>query len=562
MHELPRKPMLAIAIVQGLFLYTLYYATATGSWPSESPIWSYPLWTVAFAVPLMLLLSVDRGNYKRVVKHVAVLACILTLLAIYTGFQAEPFGEFRLSSLSLAFGFSITLACFKALMYLQQRADQVPLSYQVLFTNSWRNFLVTALAALFVLAFWLILMLWGQLFKIIDIRFFSELFGNSWFIFPALSFSFGVGVIIFRGLTNVIDNIARLLHWLFKLLLPMVVVVAALFIAALPFVGLDALWSTGRGTSLLLWLLAITLFFTNAVYQDGREARPYPAIIHRLIFTGLGVMPIISALSFYGLIQRLLQYGWTVERCWAFVVWLILSLFAIGYVVGIVRRRDQWTNELARVNTVMGVVVLAIMLLANSPVLDFRKISLSSQLNRVESGEIELREFDFWYTDRHLARPGYLAMEEMKQNLGDSDPELLALIESPSNNHYGPNPRSNEEVWADMRYRPEAFSVPENLRTAIDTYVGAQYGDKATLFRVDLSGDGQYEYLLVATRDRYLATSYYFYRTDDGWQFGYLQQAPQIWSDDIEQQVESGEIQLVDPRFKSISIGDITFDPR
>jgi len=561
MRELPRKPMLAIAIVQGLFLYALYYAVATGSWPSESPIWSYPLWTVAFAVPLMLLLSIDRGNYKRVVKHVAVLACILTLLAIYIGFQAEPFGEFRLSSLSSAFAFSITLACFKALMYLQQRADQVPLSYQVLFTNSWRNFLVTALAALFVLAFWLILMLWGQLFKIIDIRFFSELFGNSWFIFPALSFSFGVGVIIFRGLTNVIDNIARLLHWLFKLLLPMVVVVAVLFIAALPFVGLDALWSTGRGTSLLLWLLAIMLFFTNAVYQDGREARPYPTIIHRLIFAGLGVMPIISALSFYGLTQRLMQYGWTVERCWAFVVWLILSLFAIGYVVGIVRRRDRWTNELARVNTVMGVVVLAIMLLANSPVLDFRKISLNSQLSRVESGEIELREFDFWYAQRHLARPGYLAMEEMKQNLGDSDPELLALIESPSNNHYGPNPRSSKEVWTDMQYRPEEFSVPEDLKTAIDTYVGGQYGDKATLFRVDLSGDGQYEYLLVATRNKYLATSYYFYRTDNGWQFGYLQQPPQVWRDDIEQQVESGEIQLVDPRFKSISIGGITFDP-
>ena len=39
----------------------------------------------------------------------------------------------------------------------------------------------------------------------------------------------------------------------------------------------------------------------------------------------------------------------------------VLSLFAVGYVVGIIRRRDQWTNDLARVNTAMGLVVLALL---------------------------------------------------------------------------------------------------------------------------------------------------------------------------------------------------------
>jgi hypothetical protein len=95
-------------------------------------------------------------------------------------------------------------------------------------------------------------------------------------------------------------------------------------------------------------------------------------------------------------------------------VWLILTLFAVGYVFGVLRRRDQWTLDLARVNTGMGLVVLAILLLANSPVLDFRKLSMASQLARVEAGEIELREFDFLYARSHLARPGYLALTELK----------------------------------------------------------------------------------------------------------------------------------------------------
>ena len=179
-----------------------------------------------------------------------------------------------------------------------------------------------------------------------------------------------------------------------------------------------------------------------------------------LIMSCTSSPPIISALSLYGLVLRLNQYGWSVERCWAFVVWLILTLLAAGYVMGIIRRRAEWTIDLARVNTAMGLVVLAIMLLANSPILDFRKISLKSQLNHVEAGEIELKEFDFWYTKENLARPGYLAMEEMKKQVGDSDPELLELISNPVNTWQAQIMRNNEDMWAEMLYRPEPFDVP------------------------------------------------------------------------------------------------------
>ncbi len=174
--------MIIIAVLQGILLFALYRAFDTDFWPSESPLWSFPLWTLAAAVPLLLLLSLQRDNIRQVSQLVAGSAAALAVLAIYTGWQAEPFGEFALGSLSFAFSLSITLACFKALMYLQQRANQVPLTYQVLFTNSWRNFLVTALSAIFVFIFWLILMLWGELFKVIEIDFFRDLFREDWFI--------------------------------------------------------------------------------------------------------------------------------------------------------------------------------------------------------------------------------------------------------------------------------------------------------------------------------------------------------------------------------------------
>ena len=157
--SIPRTWMLGIALLQGLCLLVLYRSVDSGFWPSESPLWAYPLWTLAIAVPVLLLLSVDRDNVGSVAKHVGAFGALLALLAIYTGWQAEPFEAFPIDSLTVAFVITIGLACFKALMYLQQRANGVPLTYQVLFTNSWRNFLVGALAALFTGIFWMILML-------------------------------------------------------------------------------------------------------------------------------------------------------------------------------------------------------------------------------------------------------------------------------------------------------------------------------------------------------------------------------------------------------------------
>ena len=560
--SLPRVAMLIIAVVQGILLFALYRAFDTDFWPSDDPLWSYPLWTLAIAVPLLLLLSLNHGNERRVIQLVAGWAAILALLAIYTGWQAEPFDEFPVDSLTVVFGASMTLACFKALMYLQQRANQVPLTYQVLFTNSWRNFLVTALSVIFVFIFWLILVLWGELFNVIEIDFFRDLFREDWFIFPVLGFALGLGMIIFRELTRVIDNITKLLHGLINLLLPLIVSVAVIFLAALPFVGLDVLWSTGSGTALLLWLLAIMLFFTNAVYQDGRETDAYSPIIHRVIFSGLCVMPIISALSLYGLVLRLNQYGWTVERCWAFVVWLILTLLAIGYVVGIFRRRAEWTIDLARVNTAMGLVVLAIMILANSPLLDFRKISLNSQLNRLETAEIELKEFDFWYTKRHLARPGYLVMEEMKQEIGDSDPDLLELIKNPVTRFSARRMETAKDMWDEMIYRPEPFDVPESLRLTINKQHWMNNDGETVLFQLDLDADSQSEYLVLNLQESGIMYSQFYYLTDEGWTAGVLAHPRfRYGGEEMNEMIKNGDIEIIDPRFKHLRIGDVQFQP-
>lgn len=200
--ELPRKLMLLVAAVQGVLLLFLYDAAESGTWPSESPLWSYPLWTLSIAVPVLLLLSLEMGRELRSAKLIGAFAIALTAFAIYTGWQASPDGEFPVWNLTFVFVASMGLACFKALMYIQQRAADKAMTYDVLFSYSWRNSLTLALSAVLVLVFWLILVLWAQLFLAIEIEFFDDLFEQDWFLFPVLSMANGVGVIIFRNLTE------------------------------------------------------------------------------------------------------------------------------------------------------------------------------------------------------------------------------------------------------------------------------------------------------------------------------------------------------------------------
>ncbi|CAA0116619.1 Uncharacterised protein [Halioglobus japonicus] len=559
-RAIPRRLMLVVSVVQWLLLFGLYKAIDLETWPSQSPLWLFPLWTIAIVTPLLFLLSVEVGNENRVLLSAGLFSFVLTLLAAYTGWQSEPYDAFPVWGIAAAYILSMAIACFKALMYLQQYSAQLPMSYQVLFTFSWRNFLVLALAAVFVLVFWGILLLWAALFEVIGIDFFSTIFAQDWFIFPLLGLASGLGIIVFRELTKVIDSISNLLQGLIKLLLPLVIALAVVFLSSLPFTGLDILWATGRGTMLLLWLTALILFFSNAVYQDGRGDAPYPDVAHKLIYCGLFVLPLLSALSFYGLWLRLDQYGWTVSRCWGFLVWSVLTLFSGGYLWGIIKRGSSWPSALGRVNVYMGLAILSLMLLTNSPLLDFRKISLSDQLARVDEGSVDWEDFDFFYVHEQLGRPGYLALEKLKADIGDSDPQLLAKIEDPQPLPFMFDEAKKQVFWDEAIFRPAGFEVPDKLRRLIERKLVFMGTWPVVIFQVDLNDDSIFEYAVVQTRNDFYNGSLY-YLEDDVWQEKYLSIDPgSMQNADMERSLREGHINLIEPKYRNIQIGDIVLE--
>lgn len=519
---LPREVMLAIAFVQGLALFALWKALDNDVWPATMPAANFPLWTLALVLPTFLLFMLERGNSLRTLRRAASAAAIFALLAVYAGWQATPKGAFSIDYLLLASVASLCIAGFLSLALLQSpRFD-----YAAIFANAWRNMLVGTLSTLLTFGLSALLFLWGALFKQIGIDFFAKLFAEDWFIFPVNSTAFGFGVYIFRSMRETLARCLSLIEGIMRLLAPLALGVAVLFLAALPFTGLAPLWGTGHGTALLLWLNALAIFFLNGVYQPhGRQGirTPYPQVVHRILLPGIALLPAISILGIYGLTLRIAQYGWTVDRCWAALAAGVLLLFSLGYAWGVLRHRTLWTTILPRANVAVLWTLLALVLLANSPLLDFRAISVGSQFARLESGETTIEEMDLAYVGKHLARPGYLRLDALATEAESTQPELATRIRAwafPGDGH------SKDDFWGVLHMHPEPFPIPDDLRPFVEEAAKKRRipPESAVFAALDLDGDGALEYVLIdgSARWRSSVQGLGFYREGDGWKQAYL----------------------------------------
>lgn len=553
--RLPRRLMLIIALLQGLALLVLYRAETRDQWLSTVPLVKYPLWAIAILLPLMLLLALNSGNVRRSAIASSVYVGFVAVLMVYVGWQATPVDEFPVGALITTTLVTIFISSFKAQMYIQQWASDLPREYHTLFVLSWRNFLVPSLAALFMLLCFAILRLWAALFDTIGIGFFSYLFGRDWFIFPVLSSAFGVGIIVFRELDQVLDTLTRLAQGAISLLLPIVAVITLGYVATLMVVGTDLLWQTGWGTAQMLWLMALVLFFVNAVYQDGQIPPAYSRLIHYVVAAGVGVLLIPACLSAYGLYLRIDQYGVSVSRAHAVVVWFVLSLFIVGYVVMMIRHRSTWPAELGRINQGMSLVIIAILLLLNSPLGDLRKLTVSAQLERLDDGRITPEDFDVGYVRRHLARPGFQALQALKDTT--TDEALLAKLQRAAGE---PGKPADPEVLKAQIERLTEVPVPAALE---DKLASREFvmGERTILTSADLNHDGNPEFIVLNfSRDRLVQSRYLIERRGE-WRVGNLDYDFRQRDDVLEAILPDANATVVRPELDDVIIGNMRFRP-
>jgi len=544
--------LMLISTAQGSALLAMYRSYSYELWSHEFGFVAYGLWAFLVTFPLLLLLMLESSNEKKVTRYAAAFAGLITALALYLGYQLSPSTEISGDSANFIFVLAMVVATFKALMYLQQRSLRLPWSYTVLFTLSWRNFLVTGLAGLFVGVVGLLLVLWQALFSAIGIHLFSFLFKQDWFLFPLLGFSLGLGVVIFRDLSHILDNITRLLQGLLRLILPILVVLSISFLGSLAFVGLDVLWKIGSGTSLLLWLLALTLFFTNAVYQDGRGNTIYSTGIDRLVMVGMLAQPVLSVLAFYGLALRIEQYGFTVARLYALLVWFLFTLFAFGYAFVVLKLRDQWSKGLRTVNIYLGLAVLISILLVNSPIIDFRKISVWSQVARLESGDVSIVEFDAQYFRRALGRAGNIALNDLTERYQSAYPKIVSRWRSQNESQLAPENREFLKI-------PDSLSIPNDLKMRIlQQYAFAGATTPIMITAIDLNRDEQPEYIVFsAYQPSYPLQGMFFQSVNNEWRVGQLMVPAELSFTELRERLEQTSLTAIEKEFLDLELSGI-----
>lgn len=578
---LPRQTRAFIvltALLQGGLMYLAQQGSERGWWPLAGLGGRVCWYTLVLTVPTALVLVVQRLGDRRLWRYAGALATVFLALAAWAGWNATGAPGLRSGQVLGPFGTALALGLFVALPWLQCRLAHASwrAPYPELFEHAWQNALTLALAAMFTGICWAVLHLWGQLFVLVDVHVFRDLFGEDPFIYLATGTIAGLGILIGRTQQHPVRVARQILFAVFKGLLPLLAFIAVLFAASLPFTGLEPLWRTRSAAGLLVSMVVLLVVFANAVYQDGEGDRPYPAWLRRMVEAGLLVLPLYAGLALYAMGLRVAQYGWTADRFWAGLVALVAALYAAGYAWAVLRSRGVWLGPLRKVNMILSWAVMALVVLANSPLLDGQRISVASQAQRLREAAPEVSREDLAYLRFDLGRRGYQAVQALRTDPAFAGhPHALAALDTMlrSSNRWGSGPDAAEREQFRLREAGQARDVivlaegGMDPGTAwwqalvdghLDTGGCLQPDADCVVLGRDLDGDGLDEALLCSIASRHYAQCHLHAHGDDGWedagQVGFANVGGKE-RQDLRHVLRTGQLQVHHQRWPALSLG-------
>jgi hypothetical protein len=515
---------LLLGLVQGLCLYLLYRTLRANAWPATEPLLFVPLALICFYVPLIGISALGHMAARRLLLWTGAAALLLALLGYYDAWRIAdlPLGDFdhahagagRAARPSVELLSCTTAGLFigHSLVMAAAREGRRMASYTAHFDIAWKLGVQLAFSAMFTGTTWLVLLLGSQLFKLVRLDFLERLLREEWFSIPVTTFAFACAMHLTDVRPAIVRGIRGLLLVLLSWLLPVTVLLVGGFLLALPFTGLEPLWNTRHAAALLLCAAAAFVVLINAAWQEGGDGREVARVVRGAARAAALLLAPLVLLAVYALFLRVRDHGWSTDRVTAAACMLVASCYAAGYFrAGL---RGGWLPLLAKVNIGTAYVVLAVLLALFSPLLDPARVSVSSQLARLEAGKVSADKFDFSWLRFDGARFGRAALDRIER--AAAGPEAASIRSRIA------NARKLEGRWqgtpapeilpgqleANLRVRSAAALPDAFLRTAWASKRDAwqlpeclrRSGVQCEAFVLDLGGDGQPE-VLVANED-------------------------------------------------------------
>lgn len=582
------RPMILIGTLQGALLWWLWHAHANNAWPSSAPMWEGAILWLVLAVPAAFYLSENSGlsRMRRAVLLGAV-AVGYALFGAYAGWMGLPLETLEHSGPPAAFGqvlAALILGFMLVPLVAAWDASQRRWHYPQLFEQAWRNGLLGASVIALVMLFWGVLWAGAMLMKSLGLSFIKELISEPIFAFPVTGMVMGAVFAQGHARADMLINLRRYWLALNTWLLPLLLVFGVMWVVALPFTGLEPLFSTRHAAYILLWFTALAVLFINAAWQDGDNGSagnmPYPYWLAQCVRVAWLTLVPVTIVAGWALYLRIAQYGWTEDRVWATFIWLHAFAYATGYSVSVFSRwlprlRGRgWMASIGPANVAVALLGVTSLILLVSPVADPRRLAVNDQVARLLSGAVTPQEFDYRYLRFQSGRWGLLALKELGNGKGDARTADIAgrarqilAQKSPygrdADNDVASKGLSRDDARARIQVLPAGMNVSDAL---LDTLRNPAADDRTrqclrpdkncTAWLHDFNSDGRNEALLLVTYGDHNASwtqALLFAESDKGWAFA-AEYNSNVAMQDWRQSIEAQQITIVKPEWPELVV--------
>ncbi len=366
--------------------------------------------TLAMAGPIGLIQSLVRAMG---------LGVMVATLLVLASLRFEPADEVFFTPMA---SFAAFLVASLPLPFLIGQARGDWRDYGALFFESWSIVLRYAAALAFVGIVWALVLASSEVLLIVGITVIDDLLAVDVLPFAITGAALGLGMAVIHELGDLVSP--HLVLRLFRLLLPAVLVVMLVFLAALPFRGLSGLVSGLSPALLLLVMVAGGVMLVSVTVDKADDHAAESRILIRSAQGMALILPVFAALAAWALGLRIAQHGLTPERLFV----LVIAGLGLGYgmiFAAAVLRGSGWRARIRRGNVAMALVVIFASALWLTPLLNAERLSAQNQLARYDAGVTPVADLDLAALGR-WGRSGAEVLAALAERAKDPDQAALA----------------------------------------------------------------------------------------------------------------------------------------